>query len=140
MAYTFPSDEWISEFGDELNENEAYNEKASDWGVSFNGNFIFEVLNDGGLDEDRYFFVGLEAGDCTGAFEVDDPEEVDYGFIFSGEYSDWKRMVQGEVGAIDGMMSGVFDVDGDMQKILQASDAAAELVDTTGRVDTEYIA
>lgn len=138
MSYEFPSDEWIRQFRDALNENEAYSEKASDWGVGFDGDFIFEVTGDGALDEDYHFFVGLEAGDCTDAYEVADPESEDCGFRYSGDYADWKRMINGEVGALDGMMSGVFDLDGDMQKILQASDAAAELVETTGDLDTEF--
>jgi putative sterol carrier protein len=138
MAYTFPSEEWIRAFGDALNANEAYNEKASDWGVDFNGDFIFEIIDTGQLDGDRHFFVGLQGGECTDAYEVDDPEAEDVGFVFSGDYEDWKRIVNGEVGAIDGMMSGAFDVDGDMQKILQASDAAAELVETTNELETEF--
>lgn len=138
MAIPFPTDEWIEEWEQQLNDNEAYQETSEGWGVEFNGNFIFHLEADDRLPEDRYFFIGLEDGDAFDCHEVDDPEDTDYGFIYRGSYSDWVRLTEGEVGAIDGLMSGVFELDGDMQKVLQYSDAAVNMVETASQIETDY--
>ncbi|WP_246985881.1 SCP2 sterol-binding domain-containing protein [Halorientalis marina] len=140
MSYEFPSEAWIEQFQDRLNDNETYREAASDWGIEFNGDFIFEVEAADGLAESHYYFVGLEAGDCTDAYRTETPEDEPYGFWFAGAYDDWKRMVEGDVGAIDGLMSGTFELEGDMQKVLQATDAAAALVDTTTEIESDFVA
>lgn len=139
MAIEFPSEEWIVEWREQLNANETYAEKGSGWGVGFDGDFVFHVRADDALPDDRYFFVGLEDGTCTEARAIDDPDEVDAGFVYRGDYTDWKRLNQGEIGPIDGMMSGVFDIEGDMQKVLQYSEAAVAMSETGQGIDTEYV-
>lgn len=138
MAIPFPSDEWISEWRERLNDNEDYAEKGQGWGVDFNGDFVFHVRADDRLPDDRYFFIGLEDGECTEAREIDDPDDVDAGFVYRGDYADWVALNQGEVGPIDGMMSGTFDIEGDMQKVLQYSQAAVVMTEAAGEVDTEF--
>jgi putative sterol carrier protein len=138
MALPFPSDEWIEQWQEQLINNEDYQEASEGWGVDFDGDFIFHLQADDRLPEDRYFFIGLEDGDVYDCREIDDPDDVDYGFVYRGDYADWVRLTEGEVGAIDGMMSGVFDLDGDMQKVLQYSDAAVAMVETASDIDTDY--
>jgi putative sterol carrier protein len=138
MAHEFPSEDWIKTFQTQLNDNEEYAEAASDWGVDFNGDFIFTIEADDLYDQTEHYFVGLEAGECTDAYHVENPDDEDYGFVYSGPYSNWKEMVNGNIGAIDGMMSGQFSLDGDMQKVLQASDAAAALVETSASIETDF--
>src|SRR6056297_1534912 len=138
MALPFPTDEWIEEWEQELSNNEDYQESSEGWGVEFNGNFIFHLEADDRLPEEQYFFIGLEDGDVFDCREIDDPANHDYGFIYRGDYSDWVRLTEGEVGAIDGLMSGVFELDGDMQKVLQYSDAAVAMVETASTIDTDY--
>ncbi|WP_336136027.1 SCP2 sterol-binding domain-containing protein [Natronomonas amylolytica] len=138
MSVPFPSDEWIKEWRERLNDNEEYAEKGQGWGVGFNGDFVFHVAADDRLPEDRYFYIALEDGACTEAREVDSPDDVDAGFIYKGDYSDWVDLNRGDIGPIDGMMSGVFDIDGDMQKVLQYSEAAVAMTETGREIDTDY--
>lgn len=138
MAIPFPSDEWIQEWRERLNDNDEYAEKGEGWGDGFDGDFVFHVRADDRLPEDRYFFIGLENGTCTEARRIDDPEEVDAGFTYRGDYSDWLALNNGDIGPIDGMMSGVFDIEGDMQKVLQYSEAAVVMTETGREIDTEY--
>lgn len=138
MAIEFPSDQWISEWEDRLRNDEAYEKASQGWGVGFNGDFIFHLQPDDRLPDDRYFFIGLEDGSVYDCRAVDNPEEIDYGFAYRGAYTDWVRLTQGEVGAIDGLMSGVFNLDGDMQKVLQYSDAAVAMVETASDIETDY--
>lgn len=141
MAHALPSeaDEWIRAWADELNDSEAYAEAGEGWGIGFNGDFIFEIGPDDVYDgEPIYLFVGLEDGECTEAYRTDDPDAEDWGFAYRGTYSDWKGLIQGEVGAIDGLMDGKFELDGDMQKVLQYSQAAMVMTDNAGNVETEF--
>ncbi|WP_424017127.1 SCP2 sterol-binding domain-containing protein [Halorientalis pallida] len=141
MALTLPSDadEWIEAWGEKLNESDEYSEVGEGWGVDFNGDFLFHIRPDDTYDgEDLYFFVGLEDGVCTDAFRTDDPDGVDWGFAFRGEYSTWKRLIRQDLGAIDGLMSGEFELDGDMQRTLQYSDAAVVMTEEAAAVDTEF--
>ena len=49
------------------------------------------------------------------------------GFTLTADDDTWKRLVRGESGVVDGMMSGQFDGDGDMQKPMRYSQAAVRL-------------
>jgi putative sterol carrier protein len=138
MSIPFPSEEWIVEWREQLNDNDEYAEKGQGWGVGFNGDFVFHIRADDRLPEDRYFFIALDDGTCTEAREIDSPDEVDAGFVYRGDYADWVALNQGDIGPIDGMMSGVFDIEGDMQKVLQYSEAAVAMSETGQRIDTEY--
>lgn len=138
MAVEYPSEEWIQEYQTRLNENEEYRDASEGWGVGFNGDFIFHLQSDDSLPEDQYYFVGLENGEVYGCRRIDDPEDVEYGFVIRGEYEDWKKLNEGEIGAIDGMMSGVFEIEGDMQKVLQYSDASVVMTETSHEIETEY--
>lgn len=44
MAW-FPTLQWFTEFGTEINKNDDFGEKAKGWGEEFNGNFLFHVHN-----------------------------------------------------------------------------------------------
>ena len=78
MALKVPGDgdARIREYGELLDENEAYDEAGADWGVGFDGDFLFVVEPD-----------DAEDGDCTAAYEVSDPDDEEYGFVFRGPYT-----------------------------------------------------
>lgn len=158
----FPSQAWFAEYRERINENDAYAEAASDWGVEFNGDFIFEMrgLPVDELDTDAmpekleseideyvteesgeyvgYSLLGLEGGECTAAELVESEDAVDAGFKLTADNETWKRLMKGELGVVDGMMSGHFDIDGDMQKVMQYSQAAVHLTESAAEIDAEY--
>jgi len=138
MAYAFPSEEWMAAWRETVNADEAYGEKAAEWGVDFDGDMVFHLTADDRLSEDRLYFVELEGGNARDTHEIERLDAADYGFVFRGAYTDWVRLTQGEVGVIDGLMTGTFEVDGDMQRILQFSDAAARLVELAADVESDY--
>lgn len=149
MAVDFPSDGWIEEWKERLNDNDEYAEAASDWGVGWNGDFVFTIEVDDeftdefpdmvGDDNKIHYYVGLEGGECTDSHRVEDLDEVDYGFELIGSYDNWKKLAQGEIGAIDSLMSGKFDLNGDMQRVMQYSDGAVKMVESATEIETEYL-
>ncbi|TSD15997.1 sterol carrier protein [Haloglomus irregulare] len=134
----FPSEEWFEEYERRVNESEQYSESGAGWGVEFNGDFLYVYEADDRLPETRHFFVGLHDGGVTDTHEVDDPDEVDAGFALRGAYTDWIDLNEGDIGAVDGMMSGVFELEGDMQKVMQYTQASVDLTEIASEIPTNY--
>jgi putative sterol carrier protein len=160
MSLIFPSEAWFVEDGERINASDEYRESASDWGVGFDGDFLFvmadvpvksvddELPDDLAAEMDRYIedgtgygFLGLEAGECTRAEFVthDDPAVEEAGFVMTATYDVWSRVIDGDTGAVDGLMTGQFDLDGDMQKIMAYSEAATLLTDLSAEIDAETV-
>lgn len=156
----FPSQAWFDEYRRRINDDDEYAETASDWGVGFDGDILFEMTDmpvdeidlDALPDDLReqleayvlpgdtgYAIMGLEAGECTRADFVESREAADHGFVMSGTYDAWTQLVTGKVGAVDGMMSGKFDLEGDMQKILSHSDSASRLTELSASIDAAFV-
>ncbi|MDY7081109.1 MAG: SCP2 sterol-binding domain-containing protein [Halobacteria archaeon] len=159
----FPSEEWIAKYREKVNEDEEYAEASEGWGVDFNGDFLFTVTDMpiDELDEDKlpeelkeqldkyvdgdtgYSLIGLEDGDCTRAELITDPDNYDYGFELKGPYENWKGLIRGEIDPIQGIMSGKFELNGDMQKVMQYNEGAQRLASVSSQVggvfaDEEY--
>ncbi|WP_254531444.1 SCP2 sterol-binding domain-containing protein [Natrinema gelatinilyticum] len=86
-----------------------------------------------------YAYLDLYDGECPEVDTITDLDEREYGFRLVGDYEQWARLVRGEGDVIDMLMSGDFEIDGDMQKILQYSDAAVDLAEISADVDTRFI-
>lgn len=141
MAIKLPgeADEWIDEYQKQLNESDDYSRAGEGWGIGFNGDFIFEIQPDSTYDGDPVnLLVGVKDGECHTAYVTDDPDGEDWGFAFRGEYSNWKKLIEGELDPVEGMMDGTFDLDGDMQKVLQYSEAAVVMTESAAEIDTEF--
>jgi putative sterol carrier protein len=142
---------WITEWKEKVNNESDFPETGAGWGTEFNGDYIFEVEPDEELKraneytEDDVsdgvaFFAEVKDGEVLDSYpvNVDEIENEDYGFNYHGTYTSWKGLVKGKIGPIDGLMGGDFEVDGDMQKILQYSDGAASLANGAEMVDTIF--
>lgn len=138
MGIPYPSEEWIQEWKRRLNENDDYGDTGTGWGVGFDGSFIFHLRADDRLPDDEFFYIDLEDGKCLEARRIESEDDVQAGFVYRGDYSDWVRLQEGEVGAIDGMMSGIFELEGDMQKVLQYSNAAVAMTENASSIETDY--
>lgn len=159
----FPSQAWFAEYEEQINSDGEYTDASEGWGVDFNGHFIFEMtempideMNTDAMPEylqeeldtyveetdDRGYvgqaFCGLEDGNCTGAYLIENSEEINEGFLLSATTEKWESLLRQELGVIDGLMGGDFELNGDMQKVLQYSDAAVRLTELAGGPDHEF--
>ncbi|QSW99858.1 SCP2 sterol-binding domain-containing protein [Haloterrigena alkaliphila] len=229
----FPTEPWLQEYRDAINDDDDYAENCAGWGVDFDGRFVFQIEDvpleshtvadlpqeiveatddrlsalsedeietvletapdeiresiesrDGSLEErvaeeiksttmaeipDRtwpelraelpdlldelivqleenvtddgtvYSYLDLYDGECREVDTIIDLDNQEYGFRLIGDYEKWTKLVRGEGDVIDMLMSGEFEIDGDMQKILQYSDAAVDLAEISGDVDSRFI-
>jgi putative sterol carrier protein len=137
----FATPEWANAYCKAINDNENYREAAGPIGFppdGWEGDFLFIVEPAGNLDHEIRMFVGLYHGECTGARILEQGEESDAEFIYSGPYDAWEQVVKKELDPIRGLLAGKFKLQGDMAKILKATRAAQELVNSTTMIDTEF--
>ena len=134
MSYPFPSDEWIKKLRDVLNKNEAYQRAAKDW----EGNFIFIVEPDQAYPERAYFLLELYHGSSPAAALLDknDLPETEYTII--SPYSTWKKVIEGKLDPIQGMMMGQLKLTGNLMKVMRYPKAAQEIVASCALVPTEW--
>jgi putative sterol carrier protein len=133
--FKFPSEEWIKAYKEELNKNETYAEAAKDW----EGDFLFIVTPDEGLDKEMVFYVDLWHGKCREAYMVPSREAKTAEFVYEGPYSNWKKLIMGQLDPIQSLLMRKFKLKGNMAKIMRYTKAASELVKTASKVPTEFI-
>ena len=128
----FPSNEWIKRFKEEINNNFKYEEVAKDW----EGDFLFVINPDDIFKKQVIFYVDLWHGKCRDGYITNKEKSAD--FIFSGTYSNWKKLINKELDPIRGLIRGMFTVEGDSKIILEKSKAAQELVNTASMIPVEF--
>ncbi len=134
MALSFPSDAWIKELGNRLNESESYERSAKDW----EGDFLFVIEPDDAYDETAYLYLGLHHGKSTGAAMVEDEDERETAFVIRAPYSVWRRVIDRKLDPIQGMMTKQLKLSGNMMKIMRYPKAAQEIVSCCAEVPTEW--
>jgi putative sterol carrier protein len=134
MTYQFPSDEWIKKLREELNKNEAYQRAAKDW----EGNFIFIVKPDQAYPDHAYFLLELYHGSSPAAALLDEDSLPETEYTIIAPYSTWKKVIEGKLDPIQGMMMGQLKLTGDLMKIMRYPKAAQEIVSSCALVPTEW--
>ncbi|HHN93922.1 MAG TPA: sterol carrier protein [Anaerolineae bacterium] len=134
MAFRFPSDEWIKELSRQLNASEAYEKAARDW----EGDFIFVVEPDDAYPKTTYLYLGLYHGKSPDAAEVSSIDERKTEFVLRAPFTAWRRVIEGKLDPIQGMMTRKLKVQGNMMKIMRYPKAAKEIVSCCALVPTEF--
>ncbi|WP_335999805.1 SCP2 sterol-binding domain-containing protein [Halorientalis halophila] len=86
-----------------------------------------------------YAWIGLEDGGCYDTATMRSLDERDYGFVLTGDFDEWVDLVSGDLDVVEAIMSGKLELDGDMQKILQYSDAALSMTDVASGLDKRFL-
>lgn len=137
----FGTPEWAEAYKKAINENENYRDAAGPEGfppVGWEGDFLFVVEPAGNLDHEIRMFVGLYHGECTDARVLKEGEEVDAEYEWAGSYDAWLLVLKKELDPIRGLLAGKFRLKGNMAKVLKATRAALELVNSSTMIDTEF--
>jgi len=134
MALKFPSDEWIKELSSKLNESEAYERSAKDW----EGDFIFIVEPDDAYDDTAYLFLGLYHGKSPDAAMIESKDAREAEFIIAAPFTNWRKVIEGELEPIQGMMTRKLKLAGNMMKIMRYPKAAKEIVTCCALVPTDF--
>ena len=101
---------------------------------------LMEQLEENVVEGDTvYAFLDLYDGGCREVEILESVDARDHGFVISGDYGNWKDLVSADADVINLIMSGDMEVDGDMQKILQYSDAAVVLTEVAGETESRFL-
>jgi len=129
----FGTKEWVEKYVEELNNNKAYEEAASWW----EGDFVFIAEPAGNLDHEIKLYVDLWHGKCRSGRVLEPGEEQEAEFIWSGTWENWILLLTKKVDPIQGLMAGKFKLVGNMAKIMRATKAAQEMVNSVVATDTQ---
>ena len=134
MAYKFPSQEWIDEVKDLLNSSESYQRSAKDW----EGDFIFVVEPDEAYDDTAYLHLKLFHGKSPGAAVVDSENLPETEYTLRAPFNTWRKVIDGKLDPIQGMMTGQLKLRGDLMKIMRYPKAAQDIVACCALVPTDW--
>ena len=135
MAMRFPSDEWIKELSRLLNASEAYERAAKDW----EGDFLFVIEADEALAETAYLYLDLYHGKSPSAMQLSAPDEKPAVYRLSAPFGAWRRVIEGKLDPIQGMMTKKLRVAGNMMQIMRYPKAAKEIVACCALVPTDFV-
>jgi putative sterol carrier protein len=133
MAYLFPSDEWVTQLMEIVNESEAYAQAAENW----EGDLFFVVEPGPGLDQPTYLYMDLWHGNCRSA-GVFPPSEKSPEFEIRAPLPTWRQVLEGRLDPIRGLTTRRLKLKGNLMKILKSPRAAIELVNCAKEVETVY--
>ncbi len=130
----FPSEEWVSQYIEKINQSREYEDAARKW----EGDFTFIILKDEKLPQTANLYLDLFHGKCrSGKLSFGDSAPKSE-FIYSGPYRNWIRLLNGELDPIQSILTGKFKLKGPMMKIMRYTRAAKALVNTANQVETEF--
>lgn len=132
MAYLFPGTEWIKELSAQLNASESYARSAKDW----EGDFIFVVEPDQAYADTAYLYLSLYHGKSPDAAQIGSEDEREVEFVIHAPFSTWRRVIEGELEPIQGMLMRRLKLKGNIQKIMRYPRAAKEMISCCARVPT----
>ena len=90
------------------------------------------------FEETAYLFLGLYHGKSPGAEALSAQEEREAEFVLSAPFTNWRRVIEGELDPIQGMMTKKLKVKGNMMKIMRYPKAAKEIVSCCALVPTDF--
>ena len=133
--YKFPSEEWANAYFEKLNGNADYKDSARDW----EGDITLIIKADETMKEDAYLYLDLYHGICRKYIFTTDLNKIPKSeFTYAGKFGNWKKLINGEVDPIKGILTGKFKLKGSMAKIMRYTKAAKLMVNTASQVPSVF--
>ena len=134
MPIPFPTDEWIKAAKVEINKSDKYKEAAKNW----EGDLVFAVMAVPDKVKGVSLYMDLWHGECRDAYEISDPSSQSSEFVITAPLPVWRKVIEGKLDPIRGLVSRQLKMKGNMMKVLKAPKAAVELVNACQNIDTEW--
>ncbi len=132
----FLTQEWFTDLVVEINRSDEYRVSAAEW----EGDIAFhvEAEPDRGIPDDVWGLLDLWHGACRDGGVIDPARGAQAQYAIRAPYSRWKDVVLGDLDPVRGMMQGKLRVRGDLPTIVRYVQAASDLVEICGLVQTEF--
>jgi putative sterol carrier protein len=133
MTFKFATDEWIKELSRQLNESEAYEKSAANW----EGDFTFIIDPEPGR-EAQYMYLDLYHGKSPAAGILNSLDEKDAAYVISATRPTWRKVIEGKLDPIQGMMTKQLKLKGNMMQVMRYPKAAKEIVSCCALIPTDF--
>ena len=117
-----------------LNASEDYERSAKAW----EGDFTFVIEPDDAFADTAYLFLALHHGKSPGGQALEDLSDAQTEYTISAPYSTWRKVVEGRLDPIQGLMTKQLKLNGNMMMIMRYPKAAKEIISCTKLIPTEF--
>lgn len=132
----FASDEWATDFGDQINKSTLYKSLGKGW--KWTVGLVLEAEPDKGFPEARGLVMDLNEGEARSMKIGTVADAQKSAFVITAPYSRWKEVVKKQLDATKGMLQGRLKLKGDLPTIVRYTKATQEVVECATRVPTEW--
>jgi putative sterol carrier protein len=138
VTLAFPSRDWVSAYGAEINASESYRAASTEWTHGAVA-LVVNAQPDIGIPEAVGIWLDLDRGVCREAKVVPQQEAEQAAFVITGDYGQWKRVIRKELGPIAGIMQRKLALKGSLPIVVRFVKSAEELVQAATRVPTKFL-
>jgi putative sterol carrier protein len=131
----FPTAEWIQAIKDKLNTDEQYAKIAQKW----EGDFRFVIEPDDSLTETTWLYLDLWHGKCRDAYVEELSSTNNPAFIMKAPYGNFKKILSGEVGAMQALMTRMLGVRGNMATLMRSVPIVIDFVRCCKEVTQSFV-
>ncbi len=111
----FPSAEWMQVIREKLNSDEHYAQVAKNW----EGDMRIVIEPDGPIKETMWLYFDLWHGKCRDAYLEEQSSLLKPAFILKSSYTNIIKILSGEVGVVQALMTRMLGVRGSMATLMR---------------------
>lgn len=137
--HEFPSESWTAAFADAVNNNEVYRTHGKPW--TFGGvAMVISADPAVGIEDDTGMFLDVHEGECRSAtLKTGMDSFADAPFVIVATYERWKKVINGDIDPIKGMMEGKLKMTkGHLPTMLRFVQSSRALVTSATSVPTKF--
>jgi putative sterol carrier protein len=136
MAVQAFSDEWASQFKDEINKSPVYKTAGKGW--KWTVGLVVEPEPAKNFPEARGLVMDLFDGEARAITVGTAADAQKCDFVITAPYSRWKEVATKQLDATKGMLQGKLKLKGDLPTIVRYAKASQEMTECTTRVAVEW--
>jgi len=132
---TFTQADWVSALMEKLNSDEKYAQIARNW----EGDILFQVEADEMLKEQVSYYLDLWHGKCRQAYTVNSSREQKPTFILKAPYTNFARILKGELDPMQALLTRKLNVQGNMAILMRNVPTVLDFVRCAREITDSYI-
>jgi len=135
MSAIFPSLEWLQGLQEKLNSDEKYAQVAKNW----EGDMLCVLDPDERLPEQALLYIDLWHGKCREVALWDEMGEKKPAFILKASYTNFLRVLQGDLDPMQAMLTRKLGVQGNMAVMMRSVPTVLDFVRCAREVTDEAL-
>jgi putative sterol carrier protein len=112
---TFPTDQWIQEMVDKLNNDQQYAHIARNW----EGDLRVIIEPSGPINEELWVYLDLWHGKCRQAFIEDQDSVTEPALVLKASYEDISKVLLGELDVMQALLTRRVSVKANMGLLMR---------------------